>query len=517
MRRKIAGALAFTVACSVCMWAANWPTVGGNPQRDGYVSPETHITAANANGVKLIFKHAFDVKGTVNSIIDLANIIGVTGFHEFLWTSASTGDVWVTDADLNYDYKHVTLEPKEKATGKESALCPGGVTAAPLLAGGSTVGRFGGGGGFRSTTVAVAYVLGEDGVITPLRQQDADPKYVPGQKLVPAGSNVPALNISGDGILFAPTINGCGGAGNGLYAASFKGPETENVPNKPFKTAPQWGPVMSFMTNGAGFAGAGATAIGTKNDYVVGTVPQGKGDVAGDYNDTVLQLDAKTLTVKDYFTPSEKRPAYKPGAVGVTPAVFTEGGKDYIVAGDRNGKVYLLDSTALGGSDHHTPLASTDALVAPDATGNNGIFGTFATFSDADHANTRWVFAAVRGPLKMQFPGGSPAPNGGIVAFKIDFSSGPPKFVPAWSSPDMMGASGPIVAAGVVYGLASGVSGKGNKAASLVLLNAQTGSVLYKSEPASTYSTQPLSFAAGHAYFVTHDNTLYQYGIPEEK
>jgi hypothetical protein len=516
MRRKIAGALAVTAASCVCLWGANWPSVGGNPQRDGYVNPETHITVSNANGIKLLYKHMFNVKGTVNSTIDLERIIGITGFHELLWTSASTGDVWVTDADLNYDFKHVTLESKEKPTGKPSALCPGGVTSAPILAGGSTVGRFGG-GGFRSTTVAVTYVLGEDGVITPLRQQDADTKYVPGQKLVPAGSNVPALNISGDGILFAPTINGCGGAGNGLYAASFKAPETENEPNKPFKTPAQWGPVVSFMTNGAGFAGAGATAIGTKNDFVVGTVPQGNGEVAGDYNDTVLSLDPKTLTVKDYFTPSEKEPVYKAGATGVTPAVFSEAGKDYILSGDRNGKIYLLDSTALGGSDHHSPIASTDALVAPDATGSNGIFGTFATFADAEHGNTRWVFAAVRGPLKMQFPGGSPAPNGGIVAFKIDFSSGRPKFIPAWSSPDMTGASGPAIAAGVVYGLASGVSGKGNKPASLSLLNAQTGKVLYKSEPASTYSSQPLSFASGHAYFVTHDNTLYQYGIPEEK
>jgi hypothetical protein len=507
MQKKVLWSLCVAAGSCAVLWAANWPSVGGNPQRDGYVNPETHISPANAKDIKLIYKHKFETKGTVTSTIDLANIIGITGFHEFLWTGSSAGDVWVDDADLNYDFKHVTLPAK--SASKTSAMCPGGITAPLLLAGGSTVGRFGG-GGFGRGTLAVTYVLDGDGNLTPLRQQDADPKAVPSQKLVPAGSNVPALNISGDNTIFAATINGCGGAGNGLYAANFTPPSTENEPDKPFKTPPAWTPVVSFMTNGAGFAGTGSTAIGTKNDYVVGTVPEGKGDVAGAYNDTVLSLDPKTLTVKDYFTPSDKEPAYKPGATGVTPAVFAENGKDYVVAGDRNGKIYLLDSTALGGSDHHTPLASTDVVVAPDASGSNGIFGTFATFADATNGNTRWVLAAVRGSIK----GAGGATNGGIVAFKVDFSSGRPKFVPAWTSTDMVGASGPIVAGGLVYALAAG---SGKKAAMLSVLDVETGKPVYTSAPAATYSVQPLAFANGHAYFVTHDNTLYQYGIPEEK
>ena len=61
---------------------------------------------------------------------------------------------------------------------------------------------------------------------------------------------------------------------------------------------------------------------------------------------TLLALDAKTLAVKDSFT----------GAGGdATPAVFAWNGKDLIVAGGADGRVYLLDSGAL-----HTPLASAD-------------------------------------------------------------------------------------------------------------------------------------------------------------
>ena len=236
-------------------------------------------------------------------------------------------------------------------------------------------------------------------------------------------------------------------------------PEIENEPDKPFKKAPSWSAPVSFVTNGAGFAGQGGTAINLTGTAVFGTIPQGKGDVAGDYNDTVVNLDAKTLTVKDFFTPKDAAPAYHAGDAGVTPAVFTSNGKDYIIAGDRNGRVYLLDSTALGGSDHHTPLFATEPIVAPAAAGSgNGIFGTFATWVDADHGNTRWVYASVHGPLSMRFPGvNGAAATGGIVAFKVDSSSGRPKLVPAWSSHDMMAPSGPVTTAGVVVALASGM------------------------------------------------------------
>jgi hypothetical protein len=515
MQKKVLWSLGLAAGSCACLWAANWPSVGGNPQRDGYANPETHVSTANAKDVKLLYKHKFDVKGTIFAPIDVAQVIGYTGFHEFLWTGASNGAVFQNDADLNYEFKHIVMDSKEKSSGKTSALCPGGTTASPILSGGSSVGRFGGGGGFRA--LGLLWALNEDGYLHTMRQQDSDNKWIPAQKFLPAGSNVSALNMSADYTFYAPTINSCSG-GNGLYAMTFTMPEIENEPLKPFKKAPGWSTPVSFMTNGAGFAGAAGTALGTKTDAVFGTVPEGKGDVAGTYSDTVLKLDPKTLAVKDYFTPSDKEPAYKAGATGVTPAVFAEGGKDYVVAGDRSGHIYLLDSTALGGSDHHTPVASTDAIVAADASGNNGIFGTFATFVDAEHGNTRWLFAAVRGPVSMKFPGANgAAANGGIVAFKIDFAGGRPKLVPAWSSADMVGASGPAIAGGVVYALASGWSGKAPKPASLFLLEAATGKQLYASAPAATYSSQPIAFANGHAYFVTHDNTLYQYGIPEEK
>ena len=52
------------------------------------------------------------------------------------------------------------------------------------------------------------------------------------------------------------------------------------------------------------------TAIG-KDGTVYVQISSGHGDLAGEYNNTVVALSSKTLTAKDYFTrrPSKTHPA----------------------------------------------------------------------------------------------------------------------------------------------------------------------------------------------------------------
>lgn len=532
MRKQAIWSLCVAAGSCACLWAANWPSVAGNPQRDGWAQQETHLSTANARDIKLLYKHKFaDLKSmglnALTSTIDISQVIGYTGFHEFLWTGSASGKIFQTDADLNYEFKTAVTSPgKEKVpSASPSFACPGGMTAAPVLQGLSSVSRFGG-GGFRQ--LGLLWSIGEDGWIYTMRQQDSNNTWIPPFKLAPAGANISALNIGATNTLYATTVNGCNGTANGVYASNFTMPEVENEPEKPFKKAPSWSAPVSFLTNGDGFAGVGGTAIDPKGAMVFGTIPSGKGTVAGDYNDTVVALDGKSLDVKDYFTPSDKEPAGK--TIGVTPAVFTQAGKDYVVAGDRAGRIYLLDSTALGGSDHHTPLAASDPVVTP---GNgNGLFGHFATWVDAEHGNTRWVLASVHGPVSMKFPGANgAAATGGIVAFKVDFT-GRPKLVPAWSSADILSPAGPAVTAGMVVALSSGMPtnlmkgsnwmspaeiAKASKPATLYLLDATTGATIYTGTGATSFSNTPVSVANGHVYVTTNDNTLLQYGIPEER
>jgi outer membrane protein assembly factor BamB len=288
------------------------------------------------------------------------------------------------------------------------------------------------------------------------------------------------------------------------------------------------------MTGGSGFSGTAGVASDTKNDEMFGTVADGKGDVAGTYSDTVLGLDAKTLKVKDWFTPSGATPAPKAGmpTLGITPAVFAEGGKDYVLAGDRMGRIYVLDSTALGGSDHHTPLFVSDPLIAAGKDGDGtGLYGTFATMNEG---TTRWVFAAVRGPVSMKFPGSNgAAASGGIVAFKMTMSAGGrPSLTPAWSSHDLVAPMAPALANGLVFALSSGMptevakggklltageTEKMSKPAVLYILDAATGQEIYSGKEATSFSPSGIAVANGHVYFTTHDNMMYAYGVPEER
>jgi outer membrane protein assembly factor BamB len=267
-------------------------------------------------------------------------------------------------------------------------------------------------------------------------------------------------------------------------------------------------------------------------------VAEGHGDVAGTYNDTVLAMDSATLAVKDYFTPLDALPALKPGveAPGVTPAVFSWNGKDVIVAGSRNGRLYLLDSGSLGGADHHTPLAVSDPIVAPDTDfGGNGIWGTFATFTDTANQNARWIYAAVRGPVVLKgVTVNGAAPSGSIVAFKVEDAGGKPTLTPQWVSGDLLSPEGPVTAAGLVYALSSGLSPrvakkdgtpytvgeveKMAKPAILHVLDGETGKEVFSSgTAATTFAHSGIAVANGRVFFTTHDNTLFVYGVPFER
>ena len=535
MRKTLFWPLALIGASGACLSAADWPSVGGNPQRDGWLQGETIFSTTSINKVKLLYKYTYDNRAIgmtdMTSPIVLSRLIGYHGFEELVLTTGSAGAAYAIDADLGKAYFKTPLPPRERVPASASSLlCPASQTAPMVMYGQSAVSRFGGFGGANPVArLAAYYTVGSDGYVRTLRAQDGQAQMIPPAKMLPAGSNITGLNFAGNS-LYAATINGCGGP-NGLYAGAFTPPVLPPTPDLPMVKPARW-EFTSFMTNGSGFSGTAGVAASTKNDVVFGMVPDGEGDVAGTYSDTVLALDAKTLAVKDWFTPSAAAPAPRPGlpVTGITPAVFANEGKDYVIAGGRDGRIYILDSTALGGSDHHTPLYASEPVVASSSQASGaGLYGTFATMVENGQ---RWVFAAVRGPCAMKFPGmNTAAPKGVIVAFKLTMTTNRPVLTPAWASHDMLAPVAPATANGLVFALASGMPtdvGKENgaaytaaqgekmsKPASLSILDANSGKELFSSGPVSSFTTSGIAVANGHVYFATHDNTLYAYGVPE--
>ena len=335
-------------------------------------------------------------------------------------------------------------------------------------------------------------------------------------KFIPANARASGLNVN-NGMIYAATINECGGSPNAIYA---------------LKTAD--GTLASLATGGTGASGAGGTAIGTDN-VVYAQIASGHGDVAGTYNDTVLSLKPDDLTVQDYFTPSDTLPGITKGVEypNVTPAVFGYKDKDWIVTGGRDGRIYILDADSLGGADHHTPLYRSDVIVSPDTTfAGNGIWNNFATWLDAD--GTRWLYASIRGAASAKFPAtNGAASTGSIVAFKVDIKDDKPSLTPQWTSRDMISPAAPAIANGLVFALSTGQPSrlakengspytiaeweKMAKPATLYILDGATGKELFTSgNKATSYSPSGLAVANAQVYFSTHDNTVYAYGIPLE-
>jgi outer membrane protein assembly factor BamB len=525
--------LAVAVACAV-ITAADWPTPGGSPSREGWARAEKILTKDSVGGLNLLYKYQADNKarGLYSLTAPLIDgmLITYRGFKEMLVFSGSSDNVYNIDADLNRLLwkTHFEYKGAERQSKHSTATCPGGLTSSVSMAGSSSAGvSFGrrqavpvrpggimsnqliGGSGFGS--VGAFYVVSSDGYLHTLNPSTgAD--LIPAVKLVPENSTVSALNVDGNTI-YAATSGSCGGHADAIYAVDL-GSTDKKVASVPAHGAP-------------------GTTIGTDGTVYV-QVPYEQGDTDASHHTTILALQPQTLGVKDSFvTENIPNPKKSVQAEGATPLVFAWKGKDLVLASGDNGRLYLLDATSLGGSDHHTPLFATEpiASAAADYAGH-GFRGGFSSWTDAD--GNRWVYASLWGPpqASAKFPvQNGDAANGSIVAFKVTEQNGQPTLSPAWISPNVPGPAPAVTAGGVVFALSTGeptslAKAKGKpyslseieKAsthATLFALDAESGKQLYSSAgavPKPSYGSG-LAVANGRIYFAASDNAMYAFGF----
>ncbi|WP_263410843.1 outer membrane protein assembly factor BamB family protein [Terriglobus tenax] len=525
MRRKYLWSACIAVSACATLWAADWPSVGGNAQRDGWARNDKYLTKADAEKgkVKLMYKYKFpNVNAGLDGLsapIDLTQLIGWAGFKELLFVGGSSNTLYSIDSDLGEKYFETKLG--SKPTAKPTALCSGGQTASVVMPGNSSGRR-----GFQRLAGYV-WSVSSDGKLYTARQQDGNAEYVAPVPFVPAGSKVTGLNFNNN-VIYGATVDSCSGD-NGLYAASFTPPVLPDMPDQPLVKPAEYS-VTKFLTGGSGFSGTGGVSIGSKNQ-VYGMIAEGKGTAAGTYNDTVVALDPKSLEVTDWFTPATSAPALKKGVAGVTPAVFQMASKDYVLAGGRDGRLYLLDGDKLGGTDHKTAVATSEPVFTPD--GVTSFYGNFATWEDESASNARWVYASVRGATTAKVGANGPAASGSIVAFKIESKDGAVTITQQWVSRNLVTPAAPIVGTGLVLALSTGEAPvvkkdgslasiaevvKGSKPATLYFLDAATGKEVWSSGTQITsFGVGGLGYANGRAYVPTYDNTVYAFGVPFER
>jgi hypothetical protein len=209
-----------------------------------------------------------------------------------------------------------------------------------------------------------------------------------------------------------------------------------------------------------------------------------------------------------------------------SPVVFSYKNHDLVVTAAHDGRLYLLDAAS------SSMLYRTPSIAVADNSADRGVWGSISSWEDSD--GTRWVLAPVWGPLhsdvKPPISNGS-APNGSVVAFKVEEQGGKPVLLPAWVSRDLNSPMPPVISSGVVFALSAGEftrqtreSGgsftieerpKGSTHATLYALDGRTGRELYSSRNVVTTpaSLTGLTAANGRFYFGGIDGTVYAFGM----
>jgi outer membrane protein assembly factor BamB len=493
--------------------AQEWTTGSFNPQRDAWQRDETKITPENAKNLQLLWKAKLEVKTmgmqSFREPLILAGVSTAAGPKNLAVLAGSSNEVYVLDADTGAVVWQKKLawasdKPQEPGEGR-GFICTNALSATPVVTPAGPGERF-------------VYVLTSDGYLHTLKLGSGDEKDAPIQVLAAPYGKPYGLNLV-DNVIYTITGQGCAGVPNALYAVNLI---TKRVS---FSTPPQ-----------AGLWGVAGPAIDSK-----GTIYFESGD--GPYDPKTGRLSTSveaftfandTLTLKDYYTPTNYEWLTKRDLdMNSTPVIFPYKGRDLLVASGKEGRFMLLDSNQLGGADHQTPLFRTGLITNTNANfQTEGTWGSLAAWRD-DKEGTQWILSPTGSEAAVKFPiTNGQAPDGGIIAMKLDDKGGKPKLVPVWQSRDMITSEPPVIANGVVFALAGGeFTGQANDAegglysaqqriersvpAKLYALDAKTGKELFSSgEQVTSFLHQAgLSVAGGRVMFGTFDGTVYCYGI----
>jgi outer membrane protein assembly factor BamB len=527
------------VAYSQARSAPDWTTQGADAQRTSWISVDPYVSIDNMSRFQFLWKLKVDNEtrhsNALTAPVALGNLMTFRGFKSLVFVGGSSNNVYAIDYDFGTlfwktHFNYASGIPEFAG----SPRCPGGMTsgvtrfasltapkqlsffgfAGPPRPAKGDVGEPGKGAPqlaeiaaraaararaaadqprnetpARGTPPAKAstqagswmalgtegirgpnpiFAVTADGLVRVLNAHTGEIAAPPARFVIP-NATVSGL-IAAEGVMYAMTANNCGAAPEAVWAMDYTTDEK---------------PVTKWVSNGASIAGF---ALGTD-----GTVYAATGTGPSAYANSVVALEAKTLRPKDWFT----QPDRANGGFSSSPVIFSEGDRTYLAAAGNNGNVYLLDTASLGGADHNKPLAiSSTRLQETDTTAG---FSDVATWRDT--RGTRWILTARR------------SGGGRVVAFRLAETGGTPALEHAWVSQAIISPLGPMVVNGVVFALAGGNDRGAN--AVLYALHPESGKEIWSSgNTITSFASAGLSAGTGQVYVVTHDNTVWSFGIP---
>lgn len=349
-------------------------------------------------------------------------------------------------------------------------------------------------------------MLSPDGKLRPLNVDDSSDLRPP-LDFLPGGMTAAHVNMS-ETIVYA-LARKCGDAASSVFAINLADPQPKPME---FKGAAPLQNATGAVLNSAGttlFVSTGSGAPG-----------------ADSHPNSLLAIDAKDLSLKDYAALPESAGKDETGMNLTIPVVFSVKSRELVATAGKDGRIYLFDAAAIGGSDHKTPLAKSDEVTkANGKDADKGIWSRLTTWEGTD--GTRFLLATVWGPVASGLPApaeGKKPRDGALVAFKVVEENGTFKLVPAWTSQGLKSPDAPVVAQGVVFALENGKykrkvkSGKlelspaGSARAVLYALDGATGKQIWLGETTAAGSLTGLTVANSRIYFTTVDNTVQVFG-----
>lgn len=501
--------------CGLPLRPAEWPTDGANPQRTAWQRDEKLITKANVKNLKLLWSLKLDNQPqemhSLFPTLIAENVSTNAGAKQVGIVAGSSDNVYAIDVESGkLLWKRHFEYPTPARRGRPGdPLCPPGLTATPII------GPSGG------TGPRLVYALAGDGKLHTLNLSTGEETAPPYQFGYPNGKHY-SLNIWND-VLFTTTAQGCAGNPNQVWAVNLKDPQKK---------------VMTFNPGSGGLWGRSGAAIDSTGTAWAPT-GDGRYDPANRvYGNGLIGVHVKSgeLELKDWFEPSNWMWLFKRDLdMQVTPAIFPFKGRELMVTGSKECRVYLLDTKSAGGQDHQTPMYRTPLLCNEEVDFQSaGIWGSMASWED--EKGTRWALTPFWGAVHPDFKppmSYGPVQHGAVVAFKVEEKAGKPQLTPAWISRDMDQAEPPVIANGIVFAYGSGENTrqaypdkgladfsplriKASKTAVLYALDATTGKELYSSgnQITSFVHFGALSVANGRVYLGAFDGTLYCFGLP---
>jgi hypothetical protein len=137
--RKLASLFAISVACSL-LWAADWPTDGGNSKRDGWQRDEKILSVDSVKDMKLLWKLKLNNEPREMHSLFPAMIADkvktASGTKQIAIQAGSSDNLYGIDVATGALLwsKHFPYKSEKPQQPGRGPLCPGGLTATPVIA-----------------------------------------------------------------------------------------------------------------------------------------------------------------------------------------------------------------------------------------------------------------------------------------------------------------------------------------------------------------------------------------------